>query len=103
MDTINTNETPPEGGLESGRRLVAHVPVTNLLHLLLGAEVNGPKAFSVFTIEAQMQVAWMHHGLRKLKCARASLHVCSLSRGYRLWADVTACGEVQTQFSFFCI
>ncbi len=40
----------------------AHVPMTDLLHLLLGAEVNGPETFSAATIEAQMQVAWMLQG-----------------------------------------
>src|SRR4051812_6466894 len=44
-----------------GRTLLirANVPVAYLLHLLLGAEVNGPETFSATAIEAQMQVAWM--------------------------------------------
>ena len=70
--------------------------MADLLHLLLGAEINGPETFSATTIEAQMQVAWMLQGLSKLKYARAFPHLGYLSWRAGIWTDAGVCGQVKT-------
>jgi hypothetical protein len=75
--------------------------MTNLIHLLVRTEVNGPETFSATAIEAQMQVAWKLQGLRKLKCARAFPHFGYLSWRARLVASAAVGREVKTEPGLF--